>query len=453
MDEEADDVTDEPINPRDEIERGEALDVLLDATAFFIRRYVALTDEQRDAIALWVAHVYALDACSTTPYLHVTSAIEESGKTRLLETLEVLTPRAMFASSLTSAVLYRMVDERQPALLIDEIDNTLKRKADENSDLYAVINAGYRRGAVVYRMGGRQMTELQSFSSFCAKALAGIGNLQATLASRCLRVQLDRRDPSQVIEDFYRDDAEVEATAIRDGFSAWASDDVIERLKAARPRKLGAKDRQEESLRLLLAISQEAGEEWNERGRVALRALALSSSEDAKSTAAQLLEDIREVMGEQHHVPTTALLDGLFLIESSPWREWWAERDRNGAFVPSRGAPSQLARKLKPFGIRPRAIRVDAYTTPRGYRREDFVAIWERYLPPHGEAATPATPATSQVPSQADVADVALVAGTAWRDDHAAFSGRLAEALRNGDASLLTDDELKSLPPELRARL
>jgi hypothetical protein len=350
---------------------------------------------------------------------HVTSAIEESGKTRLLETLEVLCPTAMFTYSMTPAVLFRVVSERQPTLLIDEVDNSLKKKGDENSELFAVINGGYRRGAAVHRMGGQRMNELQTFTAFCPKALAGIGNLLANLASRCLRVQLDRREQGQRIEDFYRDDAFVAADRIRDGLTAWVTPEVIEHLNAARPRRLGARDRQEESLRLLLAIAETAGEEWGQRGREALRVLATASSEDAKSYGAQLLEDIREVFGDRHVIATAELLDGLFLIETSPWREWWADRDKSGEFVPSKGAASQLARKLKPFGIRPGTIRVDDYSTPKGYTRERFVPVWERYLPSHGEAATDATAATSQPLSQADVAGVADVAGREWGDEDA----------------------------------
>jgi hypothetical protein len=51
----------------------------------FIRRYVALSEDQVLLSALWIVHTHALDAADTTPYLNVKSAEKRSGKTRLLE--------------------------------------------------------------------------------------------------------------------------------------------------------------------------------------------------------------------------------------------------------------------------------------------------------------------------------------------------------------------------------
>ena len=53
---------------------------------------------------------------------------------------------------------------------------------------------------------------------------------------------------------------------------------------------------------------------------------------------------------------------------------WGALHDRQG--VDQR----DLARRLKPYGIVPRSIRLDAENVPRGYLREQFVDAWKRYL-------------------------------------------------------------------------
>ena len=101
---------------------------LLDAAADAIRRYVVLSDAQRDALALWCAHCHAFEAADATPYPHVTSAERESGKTRLAEVLALLTPRALHLSNTTTAALARSVSqEPPPVLLLDESDNTFKR--------------------------------------------------------------------------------------------------------------------------------------------------------------------------------------------------------------------------------------------------------------------------------------------------------------------------------------
>jgi len=60
---------------------------VLDSITAFIRRFVSLSETQGTVIALWVAHTHALEAADTTPYLSVTSAEKQCGKTRLLDVL------------------------------------------------------------------------------------------------------------------------------------------------------------------------------------------------------------------------------------------------------------------------------------------------------------------------------------------------------------------------------
>ena len=69
---------------------GSDLAAVLDQIVEFVRRFVVLSDVQADAIALWVAHTHAVDAADATPYIAITSAEKRSGKTRLLEVLELL---------------------------------------------------------------------------------------------------------------------------------------------------------------------------------------------------------------------------------------------------------------------------------------------------------------------------------------------------------------------------
>jgi Zn ribbon nucleic-acid-binding protein len=67
---------------------------VLGAITAFIRRYMALNNEQADLVALWVVHTHAFDAADVTPYLDIKSVEKRSGKTRLLEVLALLVARA-----------------------------------------------------------------------------------------------------------------------------------------------------------------------------------------------------------------------------------------------------------------------------------------------------------------------------------------------------------------------
>ena len=102
------------------------LDEVLDEVAGFVRRFVVMSEAQADAVALWVVHTHAFDAAEQTPYLAISSAEKRSGKTRLLEVLELLVARPWLTGRVTAAVLARKVDAERPTLLLDESDAAFK---------------------------------------------------------------------------------------------------------------------------------------------------------------------------------------------------------------------------------------------------------------------------------------------------------------------------------------
>lgn len=92
--------------------RAEDLAGLLDDLARFFERFVVFQhEEQLDAVTLWAAHSHVVDATSTTLRLSVRSPEKESGKTRVLEVLELLVPEPLFVHNTTEAALFRLVAE------------------------------------------------------------------------------------------------------------------------------------------------------------------------------------------------------------------------------------------------------------------------------------------------------------------------------------------------------
>jgi hypothetical protein len=53
---------------------------LLDDISAFVRRYVVMSAPQADAVALWILHTHAVDACEQSPYLAITSAEKRFGQ-------------------------------------------------------------------------------------------------------------------------------------------------------------------------------------------------------------------------------------------------------------------------------------------------------------------------------------------------------------------------------------
>jgi hypothetical protein len=157
------------------------------------------------------------------------------------------------------------------------------------------------------------------------------------------------------------------------------------------PEDLG--DRAADGWEGLLAIAEAAGEDWPKRAREAASELnGLGHDLDATTIGVQLLGDIEAIFRGKgvDRIASEDLVAALYQVEESSWE--WVNKNI-------------LARKLKPFGIKPRVVRVGD-RTPRGYHLEDFQDAFRRYLQ-MGE--TTATSATPQVVTTRDVADVAVV--------------------------------------------
>jgi hypothetical protein len=345
----------------------------LDAVCRFLRRYVVFSlQEQSTVVALWVAHTYCLAAFDTTCYLIISSAEKRSGKSLLLDLLELLVLNPWRVALPSESVLFRKMAD-VPTVLFDEIDAVFGPKASNYEGLRALLNSGYRRGTKVPRcVGEGSKMRVEDFEVFSAKALAGIGQPPDTVADRGVGINLRRRNRSEPIERFRYRDAEFQAVDLRDALAAWAETSV-EQLKDARPDIPEAlNDRTADVVEPLLAIADAAGGEWPERARSAIVALAGELSED-DSLPVRLLADIRKVfeVREAERIWTQDLISELVKFEESPWGDYYG-RDIG---------PHGIAKHLKRYEIKPGLVRIGE-DVKRGYLREQFEDAWSRYLLP-----------------------------------------------------------------------
>lgn len=159
---------------------GLLLPEILFGVMHFLRSYVVLSREQQIVLALWTAHTHAIEAADCTPYLQITSATAEAGKTRLLEVLELLVARPWLTGRTSAAALFRKVDAERPTLLLDESDAAFGGVKEYAEGLRAVLNTGYRAsGRASICVGAGPDIDVKEFSTFGAKAIAGIGRLTA----------------------------------------------------------------------------------------------------------------------------------------------------------------------------------------------------------------------------------------------------------------------------------
>lgn len=344
--------------------------VVLDALARLLGRYVAFaTAAQQDAVTLWAVHTHAIAHAETTPRLAILSAAKQSGKTRLLEVLDLLAYSAVQAMNVSPAYLFRRISSGPITLLLDEADAIFGAKGN-HEDLRALLNAGYRAGAVVGRAvaEGRNITTAE-YPAFAPVALAGIGSLPDTVEDRSIIIRLRRRGASEHVEDFRRRIIMPEADRLRARLAAWVNTAGGDLGRFPDNMPDGLSDRAADCWEPLLAAADAAGGDWPQRARRAAVELATGPAEDS-ALPIRLLADCKTVFADRDRMASVELAAGLAELEDAPWGEWY------GKPVSAR----TVAGFLRDFDIRPRLHRMGDGPA-RGYLQTDFHDSWSRYLP------------------------------------------------------------------------
>jgi hypothetical protein len=365
---------------------------LLDGVEAYLRRWVVMGDSEATATALWVAHTYCFAAAETTPYLAVLSPTRRSGKSRLFEALEHIVVRPWRVADPTPSTLFRKIDAEQPTVMIDELD-----ALHVSSALRAALNSGYRIGGTVPRtVREGSVTYVRDFNVFAPKALAGIAGarmpLHGTVLDRCIRLDFKRRTSAERVEAFTHRQAEEAGRPIRAPLQQFSEQAVPHLVEASPPMPTELNDRARECWMPLIALADLAATDWPVRARQAAVALTARPEEetdeavavvaDCRSAFDGVVQDQPALFAEPPALRlfTDTLLARLRRIEEPVSEAGYGHV--NGQL---------LARRLRPFGIKPRQIRVgDA--TKKGYVRSDFEDAWRRYLPVTAE--TPETPDT-----------------------------------------------------------
>src|SRR6267378_1534830 len=167
---------------------------LLDELARRLRLFIVLPKWAAETLALWILHTFAFELREVSTYIGIESPEKRCGKTTLLNFLGRTVNRAIAASNISSPAFFRVIEEKQPTLLIDEADTFLQG----NDELRGILNSGYnRQTAFVVRViqqaasqtkdgANLETSGLGHFSCWCPKAIATIGRLPDTLADRCI---------------------------------------------------------------------------------------------------------------------------------------------------------------------------------------------------------------------------------------------------------------------------
>jgi Protein of unknown function (DUF3631) len=231
-----------------------------------------------------------------------------------------------------------------------------------------VLNSGHRKGATAGRCVVRgKLIETEELPSYCAVAMAGIGDLPDTICSRSVLIPMKRRAPGELVEPYRTRVHEPQGHELRDQLAAWAKQALHAITIPDMPA--GVVDRDADVWEALLMVADVAGGDWPARARASAVSLVSLTKERTQTLGVRLLADLRTVFGNAEALFTRDVLHKLTELEESPWG------DIRGKPLDERG----LARFLRRYDVKPKQVRVNA-ATAKGYSRADLHDPWARYL-------------------------------------------------------------------------
>lgn len=414
---------------------------LLDQVDRLLGRFVAFPSEhERHAAAAWVLHAWVVNAFDSTPRLAVMSPEKGSGKTRLLEVLELVVPHPERVSNASESVLFRLLGgTTTTTLLFDEVDTIFGRyTAKHHEPLRGIINAGHRRGATVKRVNAEAKFQVETYEVFAPVALAGIGQLPDTIHDRSIIINMRRRTSAEPVEQFRFRRVKHDTVNLAERLEAWSQhESLLEELEnltllmddgVSLPD--GLADRAADVWEPLLLIALAASGDWQRRLWAAAEHLNAARAEADDSLGIDLLRDIRQVLASEDRIASSDLAQRLRGIEGARWADY------RGTGLDA----NALAKLLKAYGVRPLQMRFGE-RTQRGYSQDLFADAFARYVDTHSGSGTPGTSGTPPQPVKppapaepVDVPDVPAVPAPAEEPDP--LKGLIADDPREGPIAL-----------------
>ena len=135
---------------------------------------------EKDAIliAAFVMSTWFIESLPIAPYLALVG-LPRSGKTTLLQVLNLVCRRSLLTADITSAAFYEVYEKLDPTLLVDETLTAVNKR-----ELFHLLKTGTTRGSVTLRKG-------RSFQAFGPKVISftELPN-DAALNSRCVIITM-----------------------------------------------------------------------------------------------------------------------------------------------------------------------------------------------------------------------------------------------------------------------
>lgn len=363
--------------------------LITDLEDYYSRRRIVPKDTAL-VEALFAMNTHTFELFDTTSYLLYDSATSGCGKTTALERHEPVCARAYFGVDPSAAALYRRIDRDKPTWLLDEA-RTIHPNRERGAELFALFDAGYKRGATVSRCEDHG-EGIRDFAVFCPKVLARIGSFRGTLLDRGIVIHLEK---ARGLRQRRRNVRMKEAAPLKEKLEAYALQyqEKLRRLYEDQPDEgywAQISGREEEVWGPLLIHARLAGPEIERRAvEVALQ----FSRQKAKIAIAEdrVLALAREALEILRSLDCTVFFPKDLvqsLQEKETWGEHLADRKSDKARVTAIGTFFNQ--------FQPASRHTEAGTE---YPRLEVIAALERHVPETSETRIEGVKVSEATPS------------------------------------------------------
>lgn len=177
------------------------------------KKYIEFPDEKEYLYhALWDVGTYCHHLFNCYPYAYL-GGVKRTGKTKGLSVHHGLAFNAIFSNNMSTASIYRLIQNARATLLIDESEKlSYKGSLSERTlEFRSILLSGYKKGARAYRIEKSANDSLipRPFETYSPKALANIQGLEDVIEDRCKNTIMKRSRNRKIINLEVEEDSEL----------------------------------------------------------------------------------------------------------------------------------------------------------------------------------------------------------------------------------------------------
>jgi len=295
-------------------------ELLDEITNDFFKRHLVLHKWSAETMALYVLHVYLLKLFGLSPYLRFSSATIASGKSTAMLMVSFLLPRGMTTTSLTAPTIYRLVDQFQISLCLDEAD----LKSKESREILALLLGSYLKyTSMVPRVNMDKGGDFDFFKAWGGKVFAGTKGFPEAAESRSIEIFMPKKTDDDIVEDLFFDDLPEMAKPLKQKLIRFVNDNIedAKKLCSKENRKTlipkGLDSRSKNNWFPLFVGGKLCGERWFKIAQDA--SLALEEDKDEMTIDGLLFGIIKKEFSDQTNVFRDDIIKILNKNEDGPW--------------------------------------------------------------------------------------------------------------------------------------